>query len=280
MPTPNSVHEQLTDILVRVVGCRADEVVPTATLRELGTDSLTVVEVGEELGRRFDVYLSDATIDGLTTVKDAIDAVVGHDGSQPPRGAFRIPALPHHPAPASDAPTPEVIPVDEQQISERRSKAGGFAVWFAVIGLVIGGVLGLGGAALVSATGIDQVDMPPLVASSTPEPTASTASTPAPKPTQSVGVPEPSVEVSSSQVSPGETFELMGVFPGSDAGEQLQVEVKDEGADWDEFPIKPVTREGGAFKADLYTSRTGAREFRVTNTVTNVSTPAVKVEIG
>lgn len=65
MPSPAAVLEQVTDILVRVVGCPSDAVVPDAELKDLGTDSLTVVELGEELGRRFDLYLSDDTISTL-----------------------------------------------------------------------------------------------------------------------------------------------------------------------------------------------------------------------
>lgn len=81
MPSPSSVHDQLTDILVTVVGCPADAVVPAAKLKKLGTDSLTIIEVADELGRRFDVHLADGTINALRTVQDGIDAIVGHDGS-------------------------------------------------------------------------------------------------------------------------------------------------------------------------------------------------------
>lgn len=77
---------------MRVVDCAADSVRPEARLQELGTDSLTIVEVGEELGRRFGVYLSDDTIDSMATVQDAVDAVVRHDGSQPPAGAPSMPS--------------------------------------------------------------------------------------------------------------------------------------------------------------------------------------------
>jgi acyl carrier protein len=84
VPTTSSVQEQLTDILVQVVGCPADSVVPAAVLKKLGTDSLTIVEVGEELGRRFGIHLSDQAIDSMRTVQDAIDAVVGHDGTASP----------------------------------------------------------------------------------------------------------------------------------------------------------------------------------------------------
>ncbi|MRJ77947.1 acyl carrier protein [Aeromicrobium sp. SMF47] len=92
MPSSSAVQDQLTDILVGAVGCHARDVRPGAVLADLGTDSLTLVEVGEELGRRFDVYLSDDTIDSMVTVQDAIDAVVRHDGSQPPADAPRVPS--------------------------------------------------------------------------------------------------------------------------------------------------------------------------------------------
>jgi hypothetical protein len=39
-------------------------------------------------------------------------------------------------------------------------------------------------------------------------------------------------------------------------------------------------RDGGIFRTELYTSRTGVREFRVTNKASGVSTPSIKVEIG
>jgi acyl carrier protein len=84
VPTTSSVHEQLTDILVQVVDCPPDAVVPSAVLKKLGTDSLTIVEVGEELGRRFGIHLPDLAIDSMRTVQDAIDAVVRHDGTARP----------------------------------------------------------------------------------------------------------------------------------------------------------------------------------------------------
>jgi acyl carrier protein len=89
VPPTSSVHEQLTDILVRLVGCPPEAVVPSAVLAKLGTDSLTIVEVGEELGRRFGIRLSDGTIDSLRTVQDALDAVVGHDGRSAPPSPVR-----------------------------------------------------------------------------------------------------------------------------------------------------------------------------------------------
>ncbi|MCW2768724.1 MAG: hypothetical protein JWR27_157 [Aeromicrobium sp.] len=277
MPSPTVVHEQLTDILVRVVACPAEAVVPGATLKELGTDSLTIVEVGEELGRRFDIRLSDETIDALVTVKDAIDAVVRHDGPKQPR----TPSVPRvADIPAAATATDRARTVHPEDHHERRRRATGFFVWFAIVGGVIGVVLGVAGAALVSVSGISAADLPPVSATPTPTPTETTTKAPTAKPAPTAGEPEPSITASSTQISPGQKFTLEGAFPGSETGEKLQVEVKDEGAAWDEFPIQPVTRDGGTFKTELYTSRTGAREFRVTNTETGKSTPAVKVEIG
>ena len=279
MPSSSSVHEQLTDILVRVVGCPADAVVPAADLKELGTDSLTIVEVGEELGRRFGVYLPDATIDSLVTVQDAIDAVLEETRAASARQAKAEFAASARPAPARQAPQAVTAPA-EPVVRKRRVRS--FAATFVFFGLVIGGVLGLGGAALVSATGISKVDLPPIGGSPTPTPTPEATEEPTPEQTSPPDDPTPTINTSSERVSPGERFLLSGAFPTSPEGQDLQVEVKDggSGAPWDEFPIQTKTRDGGIFRTELYTSRTGAREFRVTNKATGVSTPSIKVEIG
>lgn len=265
MPSPSSVHEQLTDILVRVVDCRADAVVPSAVLAELGTDSLTIVEVGEELGRRFGIRLSDAAIDSMTTVQDAIDAVLAAE--RPARVQVTL----SHPAPP---PRPAA--------EQRKRRMAGFIVTFVFFGLVIGGVLGLGGAALVSATGIGDVDLPSIGATPTPTPTPTATEETTPGPATPTDDPKPTINTSNERVSPGERFLLSGAFPGSSDGQELQVEVKDSGtgSSWDDFPIQTKVRDGGIFRTELYTSRTGEREFRVTNKATGVSTPSIKVTIG
>lgn len=260
----------MTDILVRVAGCPADSVVPRADLKSLGVDSLTLVELGEELGRRFDIYLSDSTIDSLTTVQDAIDAVLKHDGTTAPAG-------PTAAAPA--APRPARVP--KATNPHHRGRVRNFAITFTFLGLILGGVLGLGGAALVSATGISKVDLPPITPPATPTPVAPTEEAkPAPDPTAAPEEAKPTINTSSESVSPGERFYLSGAFPDSPEGQDIQVEVRDPGGSWDDFPIQIKTRDGGIFRTELYTSRTGPREFRVTNKATGVSTPKVAVEIG
>jgi acyl carrier protein len=271
VPSPSSVHEQLTDILARVISCPADAVVPTAVLSELGTDSLTIVEVGEELGRRFGVRLSDAAIDGMTTVQDAIDAVIAQADADRPASPSTA---------AAAAAAPAAAPAPAARMSTGRMSA--FAATFVFFGLVIGGLLGLGGAAFVSATGISNVDLPAIGATPTPTPTPEPTKETTPAPTSPSDDPKPTINTSKERVSSGERFLLSGAFPGSSDGQDLQVEVKDggPGASWDDFPIQTKVRDGGIFRTELYTSRTGEREFRVTNKATGVSTPSIKVVIG
>lgn len=302
------VTDQLADIIVRVLGCDAEDIVPVADLKnDLGADSLTIVEIGEELGRRFDLYLTDDTINALTTVQDAVRAVTRHDGSGPGRHD-------HRPVPKNfvAAPFPQAVEssavesgaadyedeTDEGELlvgttsdihlltgpiapaeAERRAWAG--VKWMAIVGLLVGGVVAFGFSALVGATGIDDVSLPPLpTASASATPTEST-STPTPAPTQTDDpTPEPTLTTENANPSPGERFVLRGQLPEAGEGAKLQVEVREPGTDWDDFPVVVTTREDGTFKTGLYTSRTGEREFRLINEKTGKTTPTVKVTIG
>jgi hypothetical protein len=170
--------------------------------------------------------------------------------------------------------------VNNEPPAPKRRRARSFGATFVFLGLVIGGVLGLGGAALVSATGISKVDLPPIVAPTTPAPVAETEDEPAPAATTPADQLEPTINTSKERVQPGERFLLSGAFPTSPDGQVLQVEVRDGGGPWDDFPIQTQVRDGGIYRTELYTSRTGEREFRVTNTATGESSPTVKVNIG
>lgn len=246
---------------------------PEASLKEFGTDSLSIVEMAEELGRRFDLYLSDDTVDSLVTVQDAIDAVVRHDGSVAPSRSGRVPTTLESPAP----------PVRDKEHTPGRSLASRMAFWFVLLGAGLGAVLGFGGSALVEASGIGSVDLPPIV-NPTTAPSATPSATPTPEPTETTTTganePKPTIKASKSQVAPGETFVIQGAYPAVGEGVELQVQVKDEGSDWDDFPIETTTKGGGRFKTELYTSRTGDRQFRLLNKKTDKATPAVKVQIG
>ncbi|MGB9013584.1 MAG: hypothetical protein WCB95_12140, partial [Aeromicrobium sp.] len=162
-----------------------------------------------------------------------------------------------------------------------KQKTMGLVTWMAVIGVLVGGVFGFGMSAVVSASGISDVSLPPINApTATPTPTESTpAPTPTPAPTNEA-TPDPTLNAEKSQVSPGERFVLSGAFPSAGDGVNLQVQVREPGTDWDDFPITTKTREDGRFKTELYTSRTGEREFRLLNEETGEKTPTVKVLIG
>jgi hypothetical protein len=81
-------------------------------------------------------------------------------------------------------------------------------------------------------------------------------------------------------VSPGERFTLEGAFPALGGGEELQVQVKDPGEKWDEFPVTVETRGGGEYRTEIYTSRTGKRDFRLAHEDSDTKTPAISVTIG
>lgn len=277
MPTSAAVLEQLTRIIVQVVGSEPEAVVPTAKLnRDLGVDSLSVVEIAEELGQAFDVYIPDEAVNGLVTVQDAINAVVHHDPSV--KG-------PHHPAPtataaALGAPRRPNRHLDDEEIAERKRTAWMFARRFAVVGVALGVVFGLAGVALINATGLDEVSMP---ATATPTATATTTTpTPSATPTKpsNDAVPEPTLSVPSSSVSPGERIRLTGSFPELDAGATIQVQIRDKGESWDDFPVATKTGGGGEFTTVIYTTRTGEREIRMIHKDTNTTTPAVTINVG
>jgi acyl carrier protein len=292
VPTSSSVREELTDILVRVVGCPADTVVPEAKLKDLGTDSLTIVEVGEELGRRFDIYLSDDTIDTMATVRDAINAVVTHQPAQSPAPRHPAPKhpAPKHPAPRmtgaapiapAERPTPARRRTRQREHDHPRMRAMWVAIWLGIVGGVVGLVVGLGGATLLGATGMDKVDLPPLTIPTTAEPSTTTPSpTPTPTGTDDTAEREPTLFAAKDRVGPGERFGLSGAFPELGKGVILQVQVKDRGGDWDDFPIQVKTGGGGKFETQIYTSRTGERKFRMIDKNSGQTSPIVTVEIG
>ena len=198
------------------------------------------MEVADELGRRFDRYLSDETVNGLRTVGDAVNAVVRHDGGRrhapPPRARSPWPAKPEEAAPP---PTP---PQSRPTRWTTKSEATAFkrlAFWFAIIGAAVGIVLGLGMAGIIGATGLGSSTLPPLTLPTTPAPTTATPTpTPTPTPgTEETVDPDPTLTIPDTEVKPGKRFTLEGAFPALDKGEKLQVQVKDSGQQWDDFPV-------------------------------------------
>ncbi len=285
MPAPDDVRAQIADILGTLHGCDPEAVQPRTKLKDLGVDSITIVELGEELGRRFDLYLSDEAIDGMVTVQNAIDAVVHHDGATAGSGSPPVPAkLTMAPIRQTAEPAPErerSIPADRQPVDPAKVKtAGRFAISMAIVGATIGALVGLGGAAVLGATGLGPANLPPLSVATTPAPTETKTTTPAPEPTGTAPSEEPTIRVSSTRVAPGERFTLEGSFPALGSGATLQVQVKDPGGDWDMFPVTTKTKGGGTYKTEIYTSRTGKRKFRLFSEDSSKASPPIEVEIG
>ena len=279
MPTPAEVRAQLTDILVSVVDCTPEQVTDDARLDDLGVDSLAAVEVADELGRRFGLHLADETVDGLVTVADAVAAVVDHRPGTA-RGR-RTPTAPVSLASEGRPPAREKSRTDDEGGRGRTDAFWRLALWFVVAGLAIGGALGFAGATVVRATGLGGVDLPPIT-SPTPSATPSATPTPPPTPTATTEDQEekPTFSVESDRVAPGQRFTISGRFPSLDDGEVLQVQVRDPGGSWDDFPVSVQTRDGGRFETKIYTSRTGEREFRVVHEGSDTESPSAKVTIG
>jgi hypothetical protein len=214
----------------------------------------------------------------LVTVQDAVNAVVHHDPhAKAPRRVAR-------PTTATTAARPEprreIRPLPADEIQRRKHTALKFAAWFAAVGIVLGGVLGFTGVALIHATGIDEVSMP-----ATPKPSAAAKPTATPKPSATKSpsaeeTPKPSLTAASRQIAPGEKLRLTGTFPDLDKGEVLQVQVKDKGGTWDDFPVTVRTAKGGAFSTVIFTTRTGERQIRMLHLESNTKSPAVRVTIG
>ncbi len=293
MPTSADILDEITDVTVKVLGCPADKITPDARFADLGSDSLTIVEIGEELGRRFDVRLSDDAIDTMRTVQDGINAVVDlapeshrKDGAAPAGAVGPAPATPARSSVRTApllASAPPAALADPPVTSRIKRKAVGVVVAMAVAGVLVGGFFGFGLSAVVSAAGIDDVTLPPLPsASPSPVETEEEAEpAPEPEPTPTEEEPEePTLVAEQTQVAPGQRFILSGAFPEAGQGARLQVQVREEGTDWDDFPITTTTRDGGEFRAELFTSRPGEREFRMLDEESGDTTPTVDVTIG
>ncbi|EFQ83519.1 putative acyl carrier protein [Aeromicrobium marinum DSM 15272] len=266
MATSTAVHEALTDILVRLVDCEADEVAPSTPLRDLGVDSLMTVEMADEIGRRFDVYVADEVVDGYRTVADVVRSVA------------------HHPSTAARVPATAVVASSSEPLPDPRpsgSRLAGAAAVMVVVGVVIGGLIGIGGSALVDAAGLDEAALPPLP-SATPAPTPTSEAPPPEEEPAPVDpdVPQPTLQQPAPRAAPGERIELAGTFPGLGEGAVLQVQAKEPTTEWSDFPVTATTAADETFRTLVFTTRTGERRFRLVHVPTGGTTPEVVVTIG
>ncbi len=278
MPTTEAVQQQLRGILVQVVDCAPGDVVPTARLgKDLGVDSLSMVEICEKLGQDFDVYISDGAINSMVTVDDAIRSITEHDGSQAPPAA-----VPRTAPPASSTQT-LFGDISSDELDAKKRHAWLMVARMVIAGLAIGLVLAFAGVALINASGIKDIE-PPSAAPTTSAPEATTAApkpspTATPSPTEKTEAP-PTLSAEPTSASPGEQIVLEGTFEKAGDGATLQVQIKDPGTKWDIFPVTTKTGAYGEFRTIVRTTRTGKRQFRMLDTATDKTTPAVTVTIG
>jgi acyl carrier protein len=73
-----TVLEQLTEVAVEVLGVDPKVVSETSSFKDdLDADSLDLVEVVMALEERFDISVPEEKLDGITTVGEAVDLVIG-----------------------------------------------------------------------------------------------------------------------------------------------------------------------------------------------------------
>ena len=288
MQSDGEVRASVADLVVQLTGTDASQIQPTSRLKDLGIDSLLAVELADELGRRHGLYLSDQAVDSMRTVEDAVRAVVHHDGATAPTWAQTPDAGPvvrgaSTTGGSSDADLSEHdVPLDRRRFT---SGAITTALTMIVIGSLVGVALGFGASTVLASSGLGDTELPPISSSPTTDDEDQTETSATPTPTQSAepseaAVPEPSLTASSTTVPPGTRFTLTGAIPALGPGAQLQVQVKDAGSEWDDFPVTLTTGADGGFSAEVYTSRTGAREWRLINPESGQATPTVAVTIG
>lgn len=268
MPTQNEVSAELRDVVVQVVGCDPDAVVPTARLEDLGVDSLALVEVAEGVRLRLGRTIDDRTLDGVRTVQDLQDAALGETTDESP--AALVPPL-----------LDPALPPDE--VERRKRKAVSYAAGFVGVGLVVGVVGGFGLAAVGKMMGLGTQEVPRAATTPTP-----TATTPAPSPTPttpsasaSPEEPEAELSITPTTVSAGERMTLSGRLPSADPNAVLQVQTKDGDGAWTDFPVTvQVSDEQGSFTTQIYTTRTGERQIRLLDRDSRTSTPPATVTVG
>lgn len=72
--------DALKNVIVDTLGCDAEDVVPEATLKDLGADSLAAVELMMAMEEATGVTISDEDMASLQTVGSIVDYVTAHQG--------------------------------------------------------------------------------------------------------------------------------------------------------------------------------------------------------
>ncbi|MFT4298615.1 MAG: acyl carrier protein [Aeromicrobium sp.] len=282
MQPEGEVKADVIDLITRLTGSDPAAIEPDSSLRDLGVDSLMAVELAEELGRRHQVYISDGAVDGLRTVQDAVEAITRHDGATAPRWTRKLALVSDE---VDDGLVDDRAPHDEP-IDREKFTSGALltTITMTVFGVIVGGALGFAAATALDAAGLGAADLPPLASetNAVPEPTDDSSASPEPSASDETddGSPEPTLTASSEDVQLGDPFVLSGALPSVGEGAELRVQFKVEDGKWTDFAVTTTTGPGGTFTAEVQTSRTGPRQWRLTNADSGRVTPTVTVTIG
>lgn len=71
----NDTVEKVIDLVASKLGVDKAKVVPTATLEDLGADSLEVIELVMRLEDLFDIQIDDEDIEKLKTIDDLVSYI-------------------------------------------------------------------------------------------------------------------------------------------------------------------------------------------------------------
>lgn len=162
-------------------------------------------------------------------------------------------------------------------------------IGFSVLGLVaVGVVVGLlvGGLGLAAVRTADIGAAEETKAAERPEPSAepteaepTTEPTPTPRERPTRDPDRALLRASPTQVGPFEQIDLTGRMPEVGAGVTLQVQ-RLLGGTWSDFPVNPVTGDGGQFSTFVETGQAGRNVFRLTDPTSGATTPRVAVSVG
>ena len=253
MPTPEEIRAKLTELLGKITGTPADSVRDTAALKDLGIDSVAIVELAEGIATTFDLRLHDDTVNEWRTVGDIVRSVQ--------RGESFLASLP--PPQLND---PERVGAYKQ-----------LAVVFAVVGAGIGVLIGIGAAMLLASSGIGGGSQPPISAPTAPTPITATANPSGGNEAspRNAAPTNASLTLTPAQVSAGEDFQLSGRLPTARDGETLVVEWREDDGTWAPFPITVTARPDGTFESRVYIASPGERQFRVRSNSGPATPPAI-----
>lgn len=276
MVSEELVQEELRNLLRTVIGDEAAEMPLETTLKTAGVDSLSILEICEALGSKFQVKISDKRIDNIQTLEEIVGAVL----------ASAKTAKKSKPAKAKSEPSVIETLEEETQVTEPTVASESLSeepdaeesvdtsrvwsmriFWFLLLGgIVTGTAIGYTNTA---GPGGEAPDATSLMRSVDPSAKPSTGQSPA----------ESESGEGQLQATPTETtggrFVLAGSLPVA-PGTGLQVQRKNNGQ-WEDFPVK-TTAKGEQFTINIQSSKKGVNEFRVQGADGKV-TPSVFVTI-